>query len=154
LSFIHSQFVGSYLNSSLLEASLNEWILHFSEFLGFADLFVRRIEDNFKSLPFFRPAVSSSSISSSSVPAQKYLPEKTRFQFIRANGVLHDRFSSFRKRLGLTISSLNTSLQTDFRMKEEEATLLIGMTFLLVFLISLQLFFAALLRRRQRGMRR
>jgi hypothetical protein len=149
LSLIHSQFVGSYLNSSLLEASLNEWILHFSEFLGFADLFVRRIEDKIKSLPFFRSAVSSSS-----VPAQKYLPEKTRFQFIRANGVLYDRFSSFKKRHGLTISSLNTSLQNDFRMKEEEASLLIGMTFLLVFLIALQLFFASLLRRRQRGLRR
>lgn len=69
------------------------------------------------------------------VIVEDYFAESTKFQFFQVSEKLRFYYEAALKLLKL----LSTELQRDFKMKEEEASLFIVLTFFLIALLSLQL---------------
>ena len=137
LAIIHSDWLGAYVNPAQLELWLADLLREVADVLRFLDASLRSGLERVKRNSLVR-AQSHRSL-------ETYVPEKTRFQFIRANDFLRSRLGG----LHGMFRALKTELQKDLRMKEEEASLLVILSALLVALIFLQLFVSFLLRRRR-----
>lgn len=74
-------------------------------------------------------------VNSDQVIVEDYLPESTKFHVFQVS----EKFRQYYESSFQLLKLLSTELQRDFRMKEEEATLFIVLTFFLLGLLILQL---------------
>lgn len=77
----------------------------------------------------------SNSVNSDQVIVEDYLPESTKFHVFQVS----EKFRQYYESSFQLLKLLSSELQRDFRMKEEEATLFIVLTFFLLGLLILQL---------------